>query len=155
MYPTVSQVGLGKLLFKTIFSNMGTITQIIRVFKDISHIKVSLLINYIIFGKFKPISKLLIYYFVMLCYKFGKLPPEPTTCCMSGCANCVWIEYADKIAKLLDGNTEGARELVLKKIQDPNLRMFLQTELKLKMGHFPPSNTTTNNNSQPNNESIK
>ncbi|XP_075149009.1 uncharacterized protein LOC142222646 [Haematobia irritans] len=59
-----------------------------------------------------------------------KLPPEPTTCCMSGCANCVWIEYAETIAKLLDGNTDKVRELVLKKIEDPNLRMFLSIELK-------------------------
>lgn len=86
---------------------------------------------------------------------FIKLPPEPTTCCMSGCANCVWIEYADKIAQLLDGNTDEARELVLQRIQDPNLRMFLQSELKLKMGHFTPSNTPTKNNSHPNNDSVK
>ncbi|XP_059217997.1 oxidoreductase-like domain-containing protein 1 [Stomoxys calcitrans] len=59
-----------------------------------------------------------------------KLPPEPTTCCMSGCANCVWIDYAETIAKLMDGNTDKVRELVLEKIEDPNLRMFLSIELK-------------------------
>ncbi|XP_019893663.2 oxidoreductase-like domain-containing protein 1 [Musca domestica] len=59
-----------------------------------------------------------------------KLPPEPTTCCMSGCANCVWIQYAESIAKLMDGNTERVRDLVLQKIEDPNLKMFLSIELK-------------------------
>lgn len=49
---------------------------------------------------------------------------------MSGCPNCVWIEYAETIAKLLDGNCEQARQLVLNKIQDPNLKMFLAIELK-------------------------
>ncbi|XP_065362626.1 uncharacterized protein LOC135956064 [Calliphora vicina] len=59
-----------------------------------------------------------------------ELPPEPTTCCMSGCANCVWIEYAETVAKLMDGNCDKARQLVLNKIQDPNLKMFLAIELK-------------------------
>ncbi|KAM7360368.1 uncharacterized protein ACRADG_005082 [Cochliomyia hominivorax] len=59
-----------------------------------------------------------------------ELPPEPTTCCMSGCPNCVWIEYAETVAKLLHGNCDQATQLVLKKIQDPNLKMFLAIELK-------------------------
>ena len=59
-----------------------------------------------------------------------KLPPEPTTCCMSGCANCVWIEYAKEISKLLDGNSEKATEIILNKISDPNLKVFLRMELK-------------------------
>ncbi|XP_064550347.1 oxidoreductase-like domain-containing protein 1 [Drosophila montana] len=57
------------------------------------------------------------------------LPPEPTTCCMSGCPNCVWVEYAQTVAKLLGNNDERAREIVLAKIKDPNLRMFLSMEL--------------------------
>ncbi|XP_060645271.1 oxidoreductase-like domain-containing protein 1 [Drosophila nasuta] len=58
------------------------------------------------------------------------IPPEPTTCCMSGCANCVWIEYAETLSKLLGDNDERAREIVLSKIQDPNLKMFLMVELQ-------------------------
>lgn len=49
---------------------------------------------------------------------------------MSGCANCVWIEYAETVAKLLGGNCDHARQVVLQKIQDPNLKMFLAIELK-------------------------
>ncbi|XP_017026537.1 oxidoreductase-like domain-containing protein 1 [Drosophila kikkawai] len=59
-----------------------------------------------------------------------ELPPEPTTCCMSGCANCVWLDYAQTLAKLLGDNDEAARELVLSKITDPNLKMFLSLELR-------------------------
>lgn len=49
---------------------------------------------------------------------------------MSGCHNCVWIEYAETVAKLLDGNCDEARQFVLNKIQDTNLKMFLAIELK-------------------------
>uniref|UniRef100_A0A1A9W5W1 Oxidoreductase-like domain-containing protein n=1 Tax=Glossina brevipalpis TaxID=37001 RepID=A0A1A9W5W1_9MUSC len=59
-----------------------------------------------------------------------KLPPEPTTCCMSGCPNCVWVEYAQTLVKLLEGNTDKARDIVLSKIEDPNLKAFLAMELR-------------------------
>jgi len=59
-----------------------------------------------------------------------QIPPEPTTCCMSGCANCVWLDYAQTLAKLLGDNDEEAREIVLSKITDPNLKMFLSLELR-------------------------
>ncbi|EDV43574.1 uncharacterized protein Dana_GF16461 [Drosophila ananassae] len=59
-----------------------------------------------------------------------EIPPEPTNCCMSGCANCVWLDYAQTLAKLLGDNDEEAREIVLSKITDPNLKMFLSLELR-------------------------
>lgn len=68
------------------------------------------------------------------CSKFpSKLPEEPTNCCMSGCANCVWIEYAEKVKEIVaDIDSEEVRNMVLNKIQDPNLKTFLSMELKLK-----------------------
>uniref|UniRef100_A0A182R3J6 Oxidoreductase-like domain-containing protein n=1 Tax=Anopheles funestus TaxID=62324 RepID=A0A182R3J6_ANOFN len=59
-----------------------------------------------------------------------ELPPEPTTCCMSGCQNCVWIQYAADLTKILDDGGEKAREIVLEKIADPSLKMFLKIELQ-------------------------
>ncbi|XP_058123649.1 oxidoreductase-like domain-containing protein 1 [Anopheles coustani] len=59
-----------------------------------------------------------------------ELPPEPTTCCMSGCQNCVWIQYAAELTKILNDGGEKARELVLEKISDPSLKMFLRMELQ-------------------------
>lgn len=62
-----------------------------------------------------------------------KLPEEPTTCCMRGCANCVWIEYAEEVQSILDGSdNEKIAQMVLDKIKDPNLRTFLTMELKSK-----------------------
>ncbi|PSN36847.1 Oxidoreductase-like domain-containing protein 1 [Blattella germanica] len=58
------------------------------------------------------------------------LPEEPTTCCMSGCANCVWIEYAEELSKIYEDGGEKAKEIILSKVTDPNTRAFLMMELK-------------------------
>lgn len=57
------------------------------------------------------------------------IPDEPTTCCMSGCANCVWIQYAEELAKVLQDGQK-TQEIIMKKVTDPNMRAFLMTELK-------------------------
>lgn len=62
-----------------------------------------------------------------------KLPEEPTTCCMSGCANCVWIDYAEKVKNILaDKDSKYIEQFVLEKIQDPNMKAFLSMEFKSK-----------------------
>lgn len=60
------------------------------------------------------------------------MPPEPPVdCCMSGCANCVWIMYANELKKYYekDGNERAKREI--EKIENPSLKMFLKLELGL------------------------
>lgn len=48
---------------------------------------------------------------------------------MSGCANCVWITYAQELAAIYkDG--EQASERVMRAIDDPSLKIFLNLELK-------------------------
>ena len=50
---------------------------------------------------------------------------------MSGCANCVWISYAEELAGVYrDGGRAG--EKVLEAIQDPSLRIFISLELREK-----------------------
>ena len=61
-----------------------------------------------------------------------QVPEPPTTCCMSGCANCVWVEYAEELARLYkDGGR--AAEKVMKAIEDPSLKIFLSLELRDKL----------------------
>lgn len=57
---------------------------------------------------------------------------EPTTCCMSGCTNCVWIEYADKLSEKLKNSNDDVQNIIMNKIQDPNMRAFLSMELKCR-----------------------
>jgi len=58
-----------------------------------------------------------------------KDPDEPTTCCMSGCANCVWIEYAEVMAARYKDGGQKARQAIAN-IQDPMMKAFLTMELK-------------------------
>lgn len=57
----------------------------------------------------------------------------PTNCCMSGCANCVWIEYADKLQKKLVTSDEEVRKIIMEKVQDPNMKAFLMMELRNRL----------------------
>lgn len=64
----------------------------------------------------------------------GKGPPPepPVDCCMSGCANCLWIQYAED---LKDYFSEAESEAILKKaieeVDHPGLKWFLKVEMKL------------------------
>lgn len=59
------------------------------------------------------------------------VPDPPTNCCMSGCANCVWIEYAKQLEQILQDRTEATRH-ILDVVEDPSLKIFLSIELKDK-----------------------
>ncbi|CAK9817066.1 Oxidoreductase-like domain-containing protein 1 [Anthophora quadrimaculata] len=57
---------------------------------------------------------------------------EPTNCCMSGCANCVWIQYAEKLSATLENSDVDMQKLIMDKIQDPNMKAFLSMELRFR-----------------------
>nr|XP_008196621.1 PREDICTED: oxidoreductase-like domain-containing protein 1 isoform X2 [Tribolium castaneum] len=62
----------------------------------------------------------------------GDFPEEPTTCCMSGCANCVWLEYAEKLSQMYKDGGEEALKQINEKVTDPNMKAFLLHELRMR-----------------------
>jgi len=74
-------------------------------------------------------------------------PPDPLSCCGSGCQNCVWIQYADDVSayfeKPKDDPPVGAAKILNKfkavkkemekHVEDPNLRSYLLMEIKAKL----------------------
>jgi len=56
----------------------------------------------------------------------------PTNCCMSGCSNCVWIAYAENLAKLSVEGGEQAIKIIEQHVSDPCLKAFLLTELRMR-----------------------
>lgn len=56
----------------------------------------------------------------------------PTNCCMSGCANCVWIQYAELLSEKLKDSDEDVQKIIMDKVQDPNMRAFLSMELRCR-----------------------
>lgn len=59
-----------------------------------------------------------------------QIPSPPTTCCMSGCANCVYIAYAEEVTKIFSDGGQLAKEIILENIDDPNMKCFLSMELR-------------------------
>lgn len=57
---------------------------------------------------------------------------EPTNCCMSGCTNCVWIQYAEKLSAVLEKSEVDVQKLIIDKVQDPNMKAFLSMELRFR-----------------------
>ena len=59
----------------------------------------------------------------------GPPPDKPVNCCMTGCANCVWITYAAELVHYY--RPEGKQKVreAIQNIDDPNLRGFLEIEL--------------------------
>lgn len=58
-------------------------------------------------------------------------PEPPSTCCMSACANCVWINYANKLNAIFRDGGENSLKIINEKIEDPNMKAFLITEVKI------------------------
>ncbi|KAB0801351.1 hypothetical protein PPYR_05705 [Photinus pyralis] len=64
--------------------------------------------------------------------KVKQLPEVPTTCCMSGCHNCVWIDYADKLSEYYQDGGEHALQDIDRNISDPNLKAFILFQLRMR-----------------------
>ena len=64
-------------------------------------------------------------------------PSLPSTCCMSGCANCVWLDFAEETVNYYEAMGEKMEFTTLlkqveKNIDDPMIKAFITMELKSK-----------------------
>lgn len=70
-------------------------------------------------------------------------PPAAELCCMSGCASCVWMVYADELMQFYrDGRGKDKVAIideVSKLIEDPSMREYIIMELKSRIKDHPVS----------------
>ena len=64
-------------------------------------------------------------------------PSLPSTCCMSGCANCVWLDYAEEMVRYYDNigqsmDYDKLLQTVDTNVEDPMVKAFLRMELNSK-----------------------
>ncbi|KAF5285912.1 hypothetical protein FQA39_LY04373 [Lamprigera yunnana] len=59
-------------------------------------------------------------------------PEEPTTCCMSNCPNCVWVEYATKLSEYYKDGGEKAIKEINEKITDPGVKAYILMEIRMR-----------------------
>jgi len=64
-------------------------------------------------------------------------PPSPDLCCMSGCPKCVFMEYADDLARFCLKTGVSPDDEINKVTKDPNMRMIIKMMLKEQIDKQP------------------
>ncbi|XP_049869245.1 oxidoreductase-like domain-containing protein 1 [Pectinophora gossypiella] len=63
--------------------------------------------------------------------KDASIDEPPTSCCQSGCSNCVFIVWAEALSAKLQQSPEIA-EKVLSMVEDPSMKAYLEMELRFR-----------------------
>ncbi|XP_059059190.1 oxidoreductase-like domain-containing protein 1 [Achroia grisella] len=62
----------------------------------------------------------------------ASIDEPPTACCQSGCANCVFIVWAEALTSKMDNAGPEIAEKILKLVEDPSMKAYLEMELRLR-----------------------
>ncbi|XP_063361667.1 oxidoreductase-like domain-containing protein 1 [Cydia amplana] len=62
----------------------------------------------------------------------ASIDEPPTACCQSGCSNCVFIVWAETLSKKMNNAGPEIAEKILKSVEDPSLKAYLEMELRLR-----------------------
>ncbi|KAJ8730357.1 hypothetical protein PYW07_017395 [Mythimna separata] len=64
--------------------------------------------------------------------KDASIDEPPTSCCQSGCSNCVFIVWAEAISAKMQNAGLEVSEKILKMVEDPNMKAYLEMELRMR-----------------------
>lgn len=59
--------------------------------------------------------------------------PNPDLCCMSGCENCIWVEYALKLDQYCAGQGEECLKELDRQIDDPSIRAYIRLQIRQQL----------------------
>ncbi|XP_050346441.1 uncharacterized protein LOC126770876 [Nymphalis io] len=64
--------------------------------------------------------------------KSASIDEPPTACCRSGCANCVFIVWAEELATKFENAGPEITDKIMKQVDDPSMRAYLELELRMR-----------------------
>nr|XP_034830344.1 oxidoreductase-like domain-containing protein 1 [Maniola hyperantus] len=64
--------------------------------------------------------------------KNASLEEPPTGCCGTGCANCVFIVWAEALSSKMQNAGPEIAEKIMKSVDDPSMRAYLELELRIR-----------------------
>ncbi|CAH0701441.1 unnamed protein product [Spodoptera exigua] len=64
--------------------------------------------------------------------KEASIDEPPTSCCQSGCANCVYIAWAEALSAKIQNVGPEVSDKILEMVQDPSMKAYLEMELRIR-----------------------
>lgn len=64
--------------------------------------------------------------------KDASIDEPPTSCCQSGCSNCVFIVWAEALVNKMNNSGPEVCEKILKMVEDPSMKAYLEMELRIR-----------------------
>ncbi|XP_013143188.1 PREDICTED: oxidoreductase-like domain-containing protein 1 [Papilio polytes] len=62
----------------------------------------------------------------------ASLDEPPTACCQSGCANCVFIVWAEALTSKMENAGPEIIEKIMNTVDDPSMKAYLEMELRIR-----------------------